>query len=124
MNRNAIISLAALALFLLRVQSVAQVYYSFSSSSGAYTAITGGTVLFSNPFDVSTPTLVALTPSFTFAGTSYSSCKLSVEGWISFGGTNPGDAEVTPISTSSPASGFIAPFGTDLRSGAVTGEVR
>ncbi len=118
MNRIATLLLFALAVFLIHTQSAAQVNYSFSSSSGAYTAITGGTVLFSGPFDAGTPSTVSLPAAFTFANSSpsnpYSGCSVSIEGWISFGGTNPGPAEITPISTFSTAEGFIAPFGANL----------
>jgi hypothetical protein len=65
--------------------------YLFSSSSGSYTAITGGTAYQSgttiNTNAVSSA--ITLPFTFTFRGTAYTSCYISNNGFITFGASAP-----------------------------------
>src|SRR3989338_5175393 len=64
----------------------------FTQSAGAYTAITGGTVLWSTTFDDDVSGAITI-PSFSFNCTAYTQIYVSANGYISFGsapsGTEP-----------------------------------
>lgn len=94
--------------------------YTFSQCSGTYTAITGGTQIATGAFDdnVYTQTI----PSFTFNGTAFTSVIVSTNGFLQFGGTGSG-TNYSPISSTTTATGFVAPMGRDLE-GNSNGEIR
>lgn len=120
--------------------STAQVSaYAFTQSAGAYTAITGGSVI-----AVATSTSAAGTIddavfnlpaasfpfTFTYNGIGYTGCNISSNGYITFGATAPGTANYTPISGAGLFAGSIAAWGGDLNSmfsagtSSLTGEIR
>lgn len=95
--------------------------YSFSSTSETYSPLSSPTLLF--PTSGSTwkdgvSSSLAIPFNFTFNGTSYNSCYVSTNGFITFGSA-PGASNYIPISnTTSPNtySGAISAFGRDLYS--------
>ena len=88
--------------------------YTFSSTSGTYTALSSSTTLFSPTWnnDVSSVTIPF---NFIFNGTYYNSCYVSTNGFITFGSTTPTN-NYSPISSSESYSGAISAFGRDLAS--------
>jgi hypothetical protein len=98
---------------LFQNHSFAQFGYTFSQTSGTYTPITGGTVLFSGTFDddVSGPITI---PSFTFLGVSYTSMFVNTNGHLVLGTVSPGTTNYTPVSGTTGYSAAISPFGRDL----------
>jgi hypothetical protein len=102
-----------IAVLLFQNQSFAQFGYTFSQTSGTYTPITGGTVLFSGTFDddVSGPITI---PSFTFLGVSYTSMFVNTNGHLVLGTVSPGTTNYSPISGTTGYSAAISPFGRDL----------
>ena len=94
--------------------------YPFTSSSGTYSAIAGGTVLW-NGASASMDDVVsaAITiPSFSFNCTAYTSIYVSTNGFITFGSA-PATNNYTPISNAAGYSGAISAFGNDLNKSAV-----
>jgi len=107
--------------FLLQAQ-VAN--YKFNSYSGTYTAITGGTVLWSGTFDEQISSTITI-PAFNFNGSNYTSIIISANGFITFGSTIPASNNYVPISNAATYSGAIAGFATDIHNSATgTPEVR
>ena len=93
-----------------------------AQSSGTFTNITGGTVLWSGTFDDNVSSAITI-PSFTFNCVAHTQLFVSSNGFISFGSA-PGTTTYTPIS-SSDGSGIISAFGADLQeSNTGTPEVR
>ena len=82
--------------------------YSFTQTSGTYTPITGGTVLWSgyDGFDDNISSSIPLT--FVYHGTTYTSIFVSANGNLKFGATSTSN---TPISGGLNA---VAPFSVDL----------
>ena len=94
----------------------------FSQSTGTYTNISGGTVLWSTTFDDNVSGAITI-PAFTFNCTSYTQMYVSSNGYISFGSA-PSSTNYTPISGTD-GSGIIAAFAVDLNQAAAgTPEVR
>lgn len=96
--------------------------YLFSQSSGTYTPITGGSVVVAAT-DVATSGTTSLDGgtyalplpfSFSFNGTSYTTCNVNVNGYITFGTTAPTATTSTPISSTTAYSGAISPMARDL----------
>ncbi|MEN9347074.1 MAG: hypothetical protein RLZZ77_585, partial [Bacteroidota bacterium] len=91
-------------------------------STGTYTPITGGTVLWSGTFDDNINNSVPISP-FTFNGTVYTVIGVSSNGFLKFGGTSAGTS-FSPLSTGT-FDGAIVPFGRDIQNAAIgTPEVR
>src|SRR5688572_6603146 len=101
--------------------------YSFSSSQGTYTAITGGTVVATatattgaGALDDVVYTLAAGTIPFNFVfdNVSYTGLRISTNGFITFGATAPaasGSATgFTPLSAVTAYSGAISAFGRNI----------
>lgn len=94
--------------------------YLFAASSGTYVPITGGTLITSSTDG--TPSLDSygsgeLTiPSFTFAGTAYTSMKVTSNGQIYFnlGTTTVPSSTYTSLSSSTASNILLAPFSADL----------
>ena len=109
--------------FLLIKSSISQVSSnSFTQSAGSYTAITGGTVLWSTTFDDNVSGAITI-PSFSFNCTPYTQLFVSANGYVSFGAA-PTGSNYTPISGTE-TSGIISAFGGDLQNGSTgTREVR
>lgn len=89
--------------------------YTFSSTADTYTPLSSSTTLFSTNWDESVSSL-AIPFSFTFNGTSYTSCYVSTNGFITFGTTVPATNNYSPISNTAAYSGVISAFGRDLAS--------
>ncbi|WP_056013269.1 fibronectin type III domain-containing protein [Chryseobacterium aquaticum] len=91
--------------------------YSFTQSSGTYTALTTPTVLATattaNSLD-SAIYPVTLPFNFSFNGVNYSSLNVSTNGFITFGGTTPSAFTSTPISSTEAYAGAVSAFGRDL----------
>ncbi len=113
--------LLAILIFLGTCQSMwAQVAtgYTFASTPGTYVPITG-TILAptTGTFDdevinaASTPALPGIGFTFNYNGIPYTTCSLSVNGWIFFGATPLGGL---PISSTTAGPGGISAFGKDL----------
>ncbi len=85
----------------------------FTQTSGAYTPITGGTVLISGVFDDDN-FAVTLPTAFTFKGVNYTQVTANTNGWISLGSTAPSNTTYTAVSSTATVPGFIAPFSLDL----------
>jgi hypothetical protein len=86
--------------------------YTFSSSTGTYTPITGGSVV-GGPTDddVSTAGLnIGFT--FTYNGTAYTQFGVNSNGWITLGSASPSNTS-NPISVGT-SNDVIAAFGQDL----------
>jgi|GEM_PF-3312173 len=97
------------------LQLTAQVTaYTWSQSSGTYTAITGTQVLAAGSDDLSSATQT-LPFTFTFDGQAQTTYVANSNGNIRFGGVAP-TAQYSPISTTSNTNS-ISPFGRDGRTG-------
>lgn len=114
--------LSATALILSSGSSNAQVAspaYTFSTSVGTYTEITGGTQLIlsnettSVPWDNETYT-VTCPFTFTYSGAAYTQMTLSANGVVAMGNTIINGFPNLPISSSSNSNNVIAAFGRDL----------
>ncbi|MBX7263034.1 MAG: choice-of-anchor J domain-containing protein, partial [Chitinophagaceae bacterium] len=89
--------------------------YTFSSSSGTYTAITGGTVIKDGSSTMDSYASGAITiPSFTFNGTSYTTAYATSNGFITLGGSAPSAYTSTGISSNTGSGIAICPMSADL----------
>lgn len=96
--------------------------YTFSQSSGTYTALSSPTNIAvatasagTGFLDEDVYTLDNVIPfQFTFNGSSYNSIKVHTNGFISFGATVTTSTD--PISSGTSYAGLISPFGADLSS--------
>ncbi|MBK6985097.1 MAG: T9SS type A sorting domain-containing protein [Bacteroidetes bacterium] len=132
--------LSAFTLLASCYMSTAQVSaYTFTQSTGAYSAITGGSVIAvatgtnaAGTIDDAVFNLPAASFPFTFTynGIGYTGCNISSNGFITFGATAPGVTNTTPISGAGLFAGSIAAWGGDLNSmfsagtASLTGEIR
>jgi hypothetical protein len=102
--------------------------YQFASSSGTYTAITGGTVWQSGAtLATNAVTNVTLPFTFNFNGTNYTTINISNNGFITFGATAPAASDYAALSTSTSYSGAIVGYGLNLVNspvGGTTPEIR
>jgi hypothetical protein len=105
--------------------------YTFSETTGTYTAITGGTQLVtttsgatSYDTDGSYFTLAAGS-QFTFNNTIITSVNMTADGalWMNVGSTTTGNGTTGAISSSIAATGVICAMNMDLRSTAIAGQV-
>jgi len=89
--------------------------YSFSSSSGTYTAISGGTLLISGTSTMdSWASTVQTIPSFTFDDVNYTTAYVTSNGILTLGGAAPSAYTTTGISTTTGSGIAICPFSADL----------
>lgn len=98
--------------------------YSFTQNIGAYTPITGGTLLSDQTGSSGAASIddvifsVPIPFTFTFDGTGYTTCTAGSNGALSFGAiTLPAGSPYTPISSTTGYSGAIAAYGRDLQGG-------
>jgi len=108
-------------------------YYVFSQQTGTYDSLVSPTVLATATSGSSLDNFVYDIPSgsfpftFTYNGTGYTGCKVTTNGFISFGTTAPSSGNYTPISSSAGYSGAISAWGADLnavfQSGGIAGNV-
>lgn len=92
--------------------------YTFGQASGTYTSISGpsANVVFSSGWDDTVSSSIGFPSGFNFVfnGTSYSSCMVSTNGFITFGSSAPNSTNFTPIS-SNEGLGVISALGRDLK---------
>lgn len=93
--------------------------YAFSQSTGTYSGITG-TAIHTAAWDNAVSS-VTIPFTFTFNGTGYTECKVSTNGFITFGSTAPAIANYSPINNGSAYSGVISACAFDLWSNSITG---
>ncbi|CAD7800704.1 hypothetical protein CHRY9390_00668 [Chryseobacterium aquaeductus] len=92
--------------------------YSFSQSSGTYTALSSPTVLGSGAsldnqtYNIASTSLSGF--SFNFAGTNYTSFTVSANGFIGFGPSLMSGSNYAPISSSTGGNAFVAAYADDL----------
>src|SRR6185295_4411686 len=86
-------------LCLYKINADAQVAsYNFAATSETYTPISG-TAAFTSGYDDGNVTSVPIGFSFVYNGTSYTTCTINANGFISFGTTAPpSGTPYTPIS--------------------------
>jgi hypothetical protein len=115
----------SIAAVCLSANTFAQVSaYTFATSSGTYTPITGGTVLYTGTFDDGLSAAITI-PTFLYNCSPQTSLKVNANGHIAFG-TYTSSTNYTPLSGNVNASvGLVSVMGRDLSS-ATTGtpEVR
>lgn len=116
-------SIALCVQFLIIGNALGQVAnYSFTSSSGTYVAISGGTVSSSGSGLDDGIVSVTLPASFVFNGTTITTVGFSPNGYLILG--NATSHGYTPISSTATSSGVISAFGVDLVANATTTETR
>lgn len=95
--------------------------YTFASSSGTYTPLTGGTVLVSGAsWDDTASALLTIPFAFSYNNTSYTSLGINSNGFITLGAVST--STLYCGLQSSPANS-IAAYGTDLIGGSATSSV-
>ena len=87
--------------------------YSFTSSSGTYTAISGGTVVRSGSSLDAGGATVTLPTAFAFNGSSITSLRVNDDGYLALGVTSFTNS-TQPIASSNTANGIIAALACDL----------
>lgn len=96
--------------------------YQFSSTSGTYTPITGGTVINASIPDSWQSNAITLTPGFSFCGTVYTTAYMTSNGLMSLGGTaGPGTAQYNGIANGGGSGINLCPFNADMVASAMTG---
>ncbi len=106
--------LSALSLLMLYFGSIAQTNianYTFTSSVGAYTPLTGATT-YTNAWDDQVSAAIPLGGNFVFGGVTYTTCFIGSNGHVSFGAA-ASTTNYTPISTLGSTTGMISGFGCD-----------
>jgi hypothetical protein len=94
--------------------------YTFSESAGTYTTIAGTTAHATGWDDAVTTNTISIGFTFTFNGTSYTTCSINSNGFITFGATTSLNNLYTPISSGTGYDGAISGLGFDLISNAST----
>ncbi len=87
--------------------------YTFASSSGTYSSITG-TNLYTGTWNDDVTTNVPIGFNFYFNGKNYSTCSVSTNGFITLGTTAPTNIDYLPISSTSGFEGAISAVGFNL----------
>jgi hypothetical protein len=87
--------------------------YSFSSSSGTYTAISGGTVVRSGSSLDAGGASVTLPTAFPFNGSSITSLRVNDDGYLALGVTSFTNS-TQPIASTNAATGIVAALACDL----------
>lgn len=83
--------------------------YNFSQSTGSYSAVSGGTTIFSGSWDDNVSSGRSIGFTFRYCGTDYTTFNINANGWINFG-SSP-SSSYTPLSARTNA---IAVMGGDL----------
>ena len=124
--------LTLMLLFTIIKTSYTQVAnYTFSETTGTYTAITGGTQLATTTagaitFDTDGNVItLAAGNQFTFNGTVITSINMTSDGalWLNPGTSTLGNGVVGAMASSGTAAGIICPLNMDLRSSAMASTV-
>ncbi|MFZ1693609.1 MAG: proprotein convertase P-domain-containing protein, partial [Flavobacteriales bacterium] len=109
--RAALMAMTVLASTFCAQAQVATLY-TFGQSGGTWSAITGGTALWSTTFDDNVSAAQTI-PAFTFNGSTYTQMFVSANGFITFGSA-PGGTNYTPISNTATYQRCISAFGADM----------
>ena len=86
--------------------------YSFSTNTGTYTPISGGTLVSGYNDDNQFYSGISIGFPFIYNDTSYTTFGLNVNGWIAFGTASA--TSNTPISSAGTNNHLISAFGADL----------
>ncbi|GAB2854321.1 T9SS type A sorting domain-containing protein [Hymenobacter ruber] len=86
--------------------------YGFTQTTGTYSAITGTVISTSSDDNVVYPA-TTLPFTFTYAGTAYTTLRITSNGYVTFGATAPSSSGYTPISSTTGYDGAISAFGLD-----------
>ena len=86
--------------------------YSFTSASGTYAAISGGTSIGAVTDDEQVYTNIDIGFTFTFAGTAYTKFSVATNGFLAMGATVA--TATLPISVSTGTNNVISALGVDL----------
>jgi hypothetical protein len=122
LSRQVLASATALLGFAAAASAQVGTFYTFTQSAGAYTPISGGTLVATATSAVTQDDVtyaVTLPFAFPYDSTAQTQVWMSTNGWISFGATNPGTA-YSPLSATTVCPGFIAACGSDLQGGYAT----
>ena len=92
--------------------------YSFTSASGTYAAISGGTSIGAVTDDEQVYTNIDIGFTFTFAGTAYTKFSVATNGFLAMGATVA--TATLPISVSTGTNNVISALGVDLAAQAGT----
>jgi hypothetical protein len=120
MMKKIYLSISALIFLLLPNFLFAQASgYSFTSTPGTYTPITGGTLIIggTSAMDSYVSGAITLPTAFTFNGTAYTTAYASSNGFITLGGSAPSTTQYLSLDDASTGSGsknVIAAFSADL----------
>ncbi|MDB5268317.1 MAG: hypothetical protein JWP58_1357 [Hymenobacter sp.] len=86
--------------------------YGFTQTTGTYAAVTGTVISTITDDNVVYPATTLPFP-FTYAGTAYTTLRITSNGYLTFGATAPSASTYTPISSSTGYAGAIVAFGLD-----------
>jgi hypothetical protein len=90
-------------------------FYSFSQSLVGYTPLSAASATaIAAPFNDAVSGAVNIGFPFVFNGAPYSQCRISANGFITFGATAPAANIISPISNTTAYLGAISALGTDL----------
>jgi hypothetical protein len=90
-------------------------FYSFSQSLVGYTPLSAPpTTAITAPFDNTVSTTAFIPFTFLFNGAPYTGCRISANGFITFGATFPAGTVISPLSNVTAYQGAISALGTDL----------
>ena len=96
--------------------------YAFASSSGTYTALSGGTTLVSGAsWDDEVSTLLTIPFSFTYNNVAYTTLGINANGFITMGAASTSGFY---CGLQSSATNSIAGYGTDLIGGTATSSIK
>ncbi|MDO7854461.1 T9SS type A sorting domain-containing protein [Hymenobacter convexus] len=98
--------------------------YNFAASTGTYTPVTGGTTVAFSSSDDALSASIPLPFSFVFDGNTYTSCKASTNGWLTFNSAASGSSLGNDLATGTASERpRVAPYWDDLNGG-TTGVAR
>jgi hypothetical protein len=86
--------------------------YGFTQTTGTYTPITGTVISTASDDNVVYPA-TTLPFTFTYAGTAYTTLRITSNGYVTFGATAPSTSGYTPLSSTTGYDGAISAFGLD-----------
>jgi hypothetical protein len=116
---NCLIIAVLLFSFQLKAQFVAM--YTYSQTSGSYTALSGGTVVHAVGYNDPAPVSIPIPFTFNYDNVGYTSCSVNGNGYITFGATASAAAGYTPTSATTAYAGSISAVGLNLLSNGAAG---
>lgn len=97
-----------------RAQSVAGDYVFSYVTGSLYNSFNDGNPIGTNTWDDFNSVNVSLGFNFYFNGSTYTSCYVNANGYITFGTTAPANNDYSPISSTRSYEGVVAAFAKDL----------